>query len=170
MNYELFHTFAKQNAKQFNRMMKKILLFAIVAFSMVNGKWSTASAQTLKQKVNVSEVEAEDKTKAENYAEITFDTLRYDFGKFSKDEPRVSCSFPFTNTGTAPLIIHQAIATCGCTVPTYTKEPIKPGEKGKIDVTYDGKDKFPGHFQKTITVRSNAINEVVRLTIEGMME
>ena len=67
-------------------------------------------------------------------------------------------------------MIHQAIATCGCTVPTYTKEPVKPGEKGVIDVTYDGKDKFPGHFQKTITVRSNAINEVVRLTIEGMME
>lgn len=150
--------------------MKKILVLALATFSMVNGKWSIASAQTLKQKVNVSEVEAEDKTKAENYAEITFDTLRYDFGKFSKDEPRVSCSFPFKNTGTAPLIIHQAIATCGCTVPTYTKEPIKPGEKGKIDVTYDGKDKFPGHFQKTITVRSNAINEVVRLTIEGMME
>ena len=51
-----------------------------------------------------------------------------------------------------------------------TKEPIKPGEKGAIDVTYNGTDKFPGHFQKTITIRSNAVNEVVRLTIEGNME
>jgi hypothetical protein len=129
-----------------------------------------AQAQTLKQKVNVSEIQAVATTKAENYAEITFDTLRYNFGKFSKSEPLVRCSFPFTNTGTAPLIIHQAFASCGCTIPTYTKEPIKPGEKGVIDVTYDGTDKFPGHFQKTITIRSNAINEVVRLTIEGTME
>ena len=145
--------------------MKKILFIALVAmFGM------QAQAQTLKQKVNVSGIEAVAKTKAENYAEITFDTLRHDFGKFSKSEPLVRCSFPFTNTGTAPLIIHQAFASCGCTIPTYTKEPIKPGEKGIIDVTYDGTDKFPGHFQKTITIRSNAVNEVVRLTIEGMME
>lgn len=148
--------------------MKKILLLLLL--SLLTSHLSTASAQTVKQKVNVSEVEAVAKTKAENYAEITFDTLRYDFGKFSKDEPLVRCSFPFTNTGTAPLIIHQAFASCGCTVPTYTKEPIKPGEKGVIDVTYDGTGKFPGHFQKTITIRSNAVNEVVRLTIEGMME
>ena len=137
---------------------------------MVNGQWSTASAQTPKQKVNVSEVQAVATTRAENYAEITFDTLRYNFGTFSKSEPVVHCSFPFTNTGTAPLIIHQAFATCGCTVPTYTKEPIKPGERGTIDVTYDGTDKFPGRFSKTVTVKTNAINELVRLTIEGIME
>ncbi|MBO7138342.1 MAG: DUF1573 domain-containing protein [Bacteroidaceae bacterium] len=145
--------------------MNKILLFAFAAIFGLQ-----THAQTLKQKVNVSEVQAVATTKAENYAEIAFDTLRYNFGKFSKAEPLVRCSFPFTNTGTAPLIIHQAFASCGCTIPTYTKEPIKPGEKGVIDVTYDGTDKFPGHFQKTITIRSNAINEVVRLTIEGIME
>lgn len=150
--------------------MKKILVLALIACSMVCGQYSTASAQTQKQKVNVSEIQAVATTKAENYAELTFDTLRHDFGKFSKDEPLVRCAFTFTNTGTAPLIIHQAFASCGCTIPTYTKEPIKPGEKGTIDVTYDGTNKFPGHFQKTITIRSNAINEVVRLTIEGLME
>jgi len=145
--------------------MKKLLILAISAIIGFQ-----ASAQTQKQKINVSEVQAVPATKAENFAEITFDTLRYDFGKFSKNAPVVRCSFPFKNSGTAPLIIHQAFASCGCTVPTYTKEPIKPGEKGVIDVTYDGTDKFPGHFQKTITIRSNAINEVVRLTIEGTME
>ena len=147
-------------------MMKKILLILLLAPCTL----LTAKAQTLKQKVNVSEVKAVATTKAENYAEVTFDTLRYDFGKFSKSEPVVHCSFPFTNTGTAPLIIHQAFASCGCTIPTYTKEPIKPGDKGVFDVTYDGTDKFPGHFTKTITIRSNAVNEVVRLTIEGTME
>ena len=131
---------------------------------------SVAQAQTQKQKVSTSEVKVTGATKAENYAEIKFDTLRHNFGKFSKNDPIVKCSFKFTNTGTAPLVIHQAFASCGCTVPTFTKEPIKPGEKGVIDVTYNGTDKFPGHFQKTVTVRSNAISEVTHLIIEGDME
>jgi hypothetical protein len=129
-----------------------------------------AQAQTQKQKVSTSEVKVTGVTKAENYAEIKFDTLRHNFGKFSKNDPIVKCSFKFTNTGTAPLVIHQAFASCGCTVPTFTKEPIKPGESGVIDVTYNGTDKFPGHFQKTVTVRSNAVSEVTRLIIEGDME
>ena len=131
---------------------------------------SVAQAQTQKQKVSTSEVKVTGATKAENYAEIKFDTLRHNFGKFSKNDPIVKCSFKFTNTGTAPLVINLAFASCGCTVPTFTKEPIKPGEQGVIDVTYNGTDKFPGHFQKTVTVRSNAVSEVTRLIIEGDME
>ena len=131
---------------------------------------SMAQAQTQRQKVSTSEVKVTGVTKAENYAEIKFDTLRHNFGKFSKNDPIVKCSFKFKNTGTAPLVIHQAFASCGCTVPTFTKEPIKPGESGVIDVTYNGTDKFPGHFQKTVTVRSNAVSEVTRLIIEGDME
>ena len=131
---------------------------------------SMARAQTQRQKVSTSEVKVTGVTKAENYAEIKFDTLRHNFGKFSKNDPIVKCSFKFKNTGTAPLVIHQAFASCGCTVPTFTKEPIKPGESGVIDVTYNGTDKFPGHFQKTVTVRSNAVSEVTRLIIEGDME
>lgn len=102
-------------------------------------------------------------------AEIKFDTLRINMGTFSEENCEQRCSFVFTNVGDAPLIINQAFASCGCTVPTYTKTPIKPGEKGSVDVTYNGKGKFPGHFQKTITVRTNAINEIVRLVIEGTM-
>ncbi len=131
---------------------------------------SVLSAQTQKPKVSVSQVGAQAATKAENYSEIKFDTLRHNFGKFSKDNPVVKCEFRFTNTGTAPLVIHQAFASCGCTVPTYTKKPIKPGESGVISVSYNGKDRFPGHFQKSITVRSNSLSEVTRLVIEGIME
>ena len=138
------------------------------SYNNQNSKRNTA--QTQKQKVNVSKVKVEGVTKAENFAEIKFDTLRHNFGTFSAADPVVKCSFAFTNTGTAPLVIHQAFASCGCTVPTFTKTPIKPGERGKIDITYNGRDRFPGHFQKTVTVRSNAITEIIRLTIEGNME
>ena len=145
--------------------MKNLLILAC-AFVLSTG----VQAQTQKQKVSVSEVKATGKSKAENYAEIKFDTLRHNFGKFSANSPVVNCTFEFTNTGTAPLVIHQAFASCGCTIPTYTEEPIKPGARGRVNIKYDGKDKFPGHFQKTVTIRSNAVTEVVRLTVEGIME
>lgn len=105
----------------------------------------------------------------DSFAKIQFDKTSVDLGKFPASDPVRKCSFTFTNTGTAPLVIHQALASCGCTVPSYPKDPIKPGEKAKIEVTYNGTGKFPGHFQKTITVRSNATNEVVRLTLVGDM-
>lgn len=103
-------------------------------------------------------------------AEIKFDKTSHNFGKFSEKQPVQKCTFTFTNTGTAPLVINQAIASCGCTVPAYTKTPILPGKKGEITVTYNGTGKFPGHFKKTITVRSNTTTEMTRLQIEGDME
>ncbi len=106
---------------------------------------------------------------AEKQAEIQFDTLRINMGTFSEKDGIQTCAFNFTNVGTAPLVINQAFASCGCTVPTYTKDPVKPGEQGQINVSYNGKGKHPGRFAKTIVVRSNAKTEIVRLTIEGMM-
>ena len=106
---------------------------------------------------------------AQKPAEIKFDKLTHDFGTFSEKEPVVSCTFSFTNVGESPLIINQAVASCGCTVPEYTKTPIQPGEKGEIKVTYNGTGKFPGHFKKSITVRTNGTVEMTRLYIEGEM-
>ena len=103
-------------------------------------------------------------------AEIKFDKTSHNFGQFSEKQPIQKCTFTFTNIGTAPLVINQAIASCGCTVPAYTKTPILPGKKGEITVTYNGTGKFPGHFKKTITVRSNATTEMTRLQVEGDME
>jgi len=102
-------------------------------------------------------------------AEIKFDKVTYDFGEFSENDPVQTCVFTFTNVGQAPLVINQAVASCGCTVPEYTKQPIMPGKKGEIKVTYNGKGKFPGHFKKTVTVRTNGVPEMTRLYIEGVM-
>lgn len=107
---------------------------------------------------------------AQKEAEIKFEKTTYDFGTFSESTPVQKCTFTFTNIGEAPLIIHQAIASCGCTVPQYTKKPIAPGEKGTLSVTYNGKGRFPGHFKKSITIRTNGKPEMLRLYIEGTME
>ena len=103
-------------------------------------------------------------------AQIKFDKTTHSFGKFSESSPKVSCEFTYTNVGGAPLIINQAVASCGCTVPEYTKAPVMPGQKGKIKVTYNGAGRFPGHFKKSITIRTNGAVEMTRLYIEGDME
>ncbi|MBO7579688.1 MAG: DUF1573 domain-containing protein [Prevotella sp.] len=107
---------------------------------------------------------------AQKQADIKFDKTTMDLGKFPESNPVQKCTFTFTNTGNAPLIINQAIASCGCTVPEYTKEPVAPGKTGTINVTYNGKGKFPGYFKKTITIRTNGKTEMTRLYISGEME
>ena len=107
---------------------------------------------------------------AQNQAEIKFDKVSYDFGTFSENDPVHKTTFTFTNVGNAPLVINQVIASCGCTIPRYDKRPIAPGQKGSIEVTYNGTGKFVGHFKKSITVRTNGKNEMTRLYIEGVME
>lgn len=103
-------------------------------------------------------------------ADIKFENTEYNFGTFSEDNPAVTATFKFTNVGNAPLVIHQAIASCGCAVPDYTKEPIMPGKTGLLTVTYNGEGKLPGTFTKSITVRTNAKTEMVRLYIKGDMK
>jgi hypothetical protein len=107
---------------------------------------------------------------AQKQAEIKFEKTTHDFGTFSEKSPVVTCTFTFSNVGEKPLVINQAMASCGCTVPEYTKTPVKPGEKGEIKVTYNGTGKFPGHFKKSITVITNGVVEKTRLYIEGNME
>ena len=107
---------------------------------------------------------------AQAQADIKFDKMSHNFGDFPETDPVVKCTFTFTNVGDGPLVVHQVVASCGCTVPEYTQEPIMPGKTGTIQVTYSGRGKYPGHFSKSITVRSNAKSaERIKLTIEGNM-
>jgi hypothetical protein len=91
----------------------------------------------------------------ESGAKIDFSKETHDYGtvKFGADG---SCTFEFKNTGNAPLIISNAKGSCGCTVPSWPKEPIAPGAKGSIKVQYD--TKRPGPINKSVTITSNAVN------------
>ena len=97
---------------------------------------------------------------AQGKADIKFEQTTHNFGTFSENSPVVSYTFKFTNVGDAPLVIHQAVASCGCTVPEYSQEPIAPGKTGTVKVTYNGTG---------ITLRTNAKTEIMRLFIEGDM-
>ncbi len=103
------------------------------------------------------------------YAEIKFEKTNHNFGTFAADTALLDYDFKFTNVGNADLYIHQAFASCGCTVPVFPVEAIKPGESGYIKVTYDGMNKAPGNMRRSITIHSNAKNEMVKLYILGKM-
>jgi hypothetical protein len=100
-------------------------------------------------------------------AGIVFDTTRHDFGEipFSGD---AEVEFIFTNSGTVPLVVTHVKSTCGCTIPEWSKEPVKAGGKGSIRVSYD--THRVGSFTKSINVYSNAGNGVKRLTITGKVK
>ena len=101
-------------------------------------------------------------------AEIKFDKASHNFGTFKEGEVQKTV-FKFTNTGNEPLVIHQAITSCGCTVAKFTLTPVEPGKSGEIEVVYNGEGKLFGHFRKSITVRSNAKTPIARISIEGTM-
>ena len=101
---------------------------------------------------------------AQNAPEIKFNVSVHDFGTFPEETGKVSYTFEFTNSGQSDLIVQNVRASCGCTTPDWTKTPVKPGETGFVEVTYNASGR-PGAFTKTITVTTNAGEEV--LTIKG---
>ena len=102
-----------------------------------------ADAEQLKQSILADGPVMEFKSTVVDYGEI----------EQNSDPLRV---FTFTNKGTSPLVISAAKGSCGCTVPSYPKEPIMPGQEAEIEVRYD--TKRIGAFTKTVTLTTNAVN------------
>lgn len=102
-------------------------------------------------------------------AKMQLNKLTHDYGTFSREAGVQTCTFTITNIGDKPLVINQAMASCGCTVPKFTKEPIMPGEKGEIKIEYNGAANFPGKFKKSITLRTNGSPQMTRIYVQGVM-
>ncbi len=119
--------------------MKKIFLFGLlVIFTMstIKAQKTSASGSTTGPKIEFTKVE-------------------HDYGSIQKGA-NGNCEFTFKNIGTEPLILSSVSASCGCTTPSYSKEPIMPGKTGSVKVQYNTNN--IGGFNKTITVNSNAEN------------
>lgn len=98
---------------------------------------------------------------------IKFDKKTHDFGTFKEEEGSVKARFEFTNIGNADLVIKNVRASCGCTAPKYSKQAVKPGEKGYIEAVYFAQNR-PGNFRKSITVTYNNPDKAVEvLFIKG---
>lgn len=95
---------------------------------------------------------------------IKFASTVHDYGTIEQGSDG-SCNFVFTNTGQTPLVLSNVRASCGCTVPTWPREPVLPGKDGTIKVVYN--TNLIGSFNKSISVNSNAKNKEVILNIKG---
>ncbi|TDD78653.1 DUF1573 domain-containing protein [Flavobacterium caseinilyticum] len=138
--------------------MKKIITLAMLVVLGV----ATSNAQETTKKVKTT---AKLSTAKVNGAGMIFVTETIDYGTvaYNSDGKR---EFVFTNNGNKPLIITSAQGSCGCTVPTYPKEPIAPGAKGVIGVKYDT-SRAGQAFTKTVTLTTNAATPNKTLTIKG---
>lgn len=103
---------------------------------------------------------------AKKEPKVEFKKSSHDFGKVAESSKTVTCEFTFKNIGSAPFLIQRVQASCGCTTPEYTNEPVLPGKEGKIKVSYSTVGR-PGTFSKDIHVFSNVADTVYRLTIKG---
>lgn len=130
--------------------MKKLILTAVIAI----GGMFAANAQTT----------TTPDAQPANQAEVKFEKETHDFGNIPQGTP-ATYTFTFENTGKTPLIITNASASCGCTTPEWSKEPIKPGKKGFVKATYNAA--APGPFTKSVTVMSNAKTSTVILYLKG---
>lgn len=146
--------------------MKKIFILAMVAVSFAacqNSTKSNPAAQATETATTTGNETA--KPASGEAAVMSFENENYDFGKITQGE-KVAYSYKFKNVGKSPLIIMNATATCGCTVPEVPKEPIKPGEEGEIKVVFDSNGKS-GMQDKVITVTSNAEPNIASLHLTG---
>lgn len=98
-------------------------------------------------------VEVKKTMKSEDYPKIEFETTEFDFGTINEGD-KVEHVFKFKNIGKTDLVIINAQASCGCTVPDWTKTPIKTGESGEVKIVFNSAGK-PGLQQKTVTLASN---------------
>lgn len=131
-------------------MKKLVLMFSVLLLSVVA--------------LNAQEVQKQTKGAA-----ISAPEEQFDFGTIKEANGPVTHAFTLKNVGNAPLVITRASASCGCTKPKFSTEPIAPGKSTKIEVTYNPAGR-PGQFVKTVAVYSNGKEGAFILRIKGVVE
>jgi hypothetical protein len=141
------------------------LLMAFFASCSNENKKSEDAPSISTDVINVPATASDKPAEAGSPAVMTLTEEKHDFGKITQGE-KVTYAFTFKNTGGTDLVISSAQGSCGCTVPSYPKVPIKPGEASKVDVVFDSEGKS-GLVQKTITMVTNCNPSTKILTISA---
>jgi hypothetical protein len=156
--------------------MKKIFAQALIVVVIATGMYScnteakraSSTDSQLSAHVQTASQPAAAQSVAADAPVITFDETAWDFGTIQEGEV-VKHTYTFTNTGKSPLIIQNATAQCGCTVPQWPREPIAPGQKGEIQVAFDSKGKV-GAQSKSVTITANTQPEISQVMLKGVVE
>jgi hypothetical protein len=144
--------------------MKRTIVISIVFLAVGLGGCNQQKDRRLASDV-VNNPNTAEGRETKNVPEITFEKTIHDFGKLIQGEI-VIYNFKFKNTGSADLLITDVISTCGCTVTEYPKEPIKPGQEKKLEVTFDSNNRR-GFQSKMISVLTNAQPSTTILKIKA---
>jgi len=148
-------------------MNKKFIIVCLLAFAACKGGNSgSANNNSITGWVNNPRTaDGIDSVAAARKPTMDFEDTVHDFGKIKQGDV-VSYEFSFTNNGKTPLLISGAAGSCGCTVPAYPHDPIQPGSKGTLKVTFNSANKS-GPQNKTVTINSNALRSVHMLYIKS---
>ena len=145
-------------------MKKIILLLSTILIGFVVLAQRIEEVKKAEPVVGIEEAKQEQNEESSSDATIDFESKVYDYGVLEHNG-NGDGEFIFTNNGTEALLIKNAKGSCGCTVPTWPREPIMPGETSKIGVKYA--TNRVGKFNKTITLTTNASKKPAILTIKG---
>jgi hypothetical protein len=149
-------------------MRKITILFAFILSTSFFTSCKNGGDATKKiNQENIDNAKSRDLEIEKGTAYISFDKSEYDFGTVNEGDI-VETVFKVTNTGKTDLVITNAQATCGCTIPVWPKAPIKPGETGDIEVKFNTNGK-PNRQQKSVTLTTNTESGREILTIKGMV-
>ena len=141
-----------------NRLVPGGILAGLILLAMACGRQNGSQEQGN----GVHELSSQD---AQEEPLMVFDTLVHDFGTIIEGES-VVCYFDYGNEGGEDLLITDVEATCGCTTPNWSREPLEAGGGETLEIIFDASGRS-GEQRKLVTVRSNASNQVVQLTIRA---
>lgn len=155
---------------------KNNLVSGADASALTNSNVSTASASTSTSVAKVDPLSSQIQSSAtvntahanEKVTTVKFEELSYDWGTLEEGK-QMTHLFKFKNTGKEDLIISDARGSCGCTVPEWPKEPIKPGQNSEIKVVFNSAGKG-GQVNKTVTITANSDPSPITLVIKGTVE
>lgn len=150
MKIGIFYFILHDNLIIFTALMKQLVIVALL-LSVFSCSHDNAGDQLGTDAITNS-ASADGKVNT-SLPEISFEEEEFDFGRITQGE-KVSHAFTFKNTGKSNLVISGASGSCGCTVPEWPKEPIKPGDSGKINVVFSSEGK-KGMQEKTVTIVTN---------------
>ncbi|HAN00103.1 MAG TPA: DUF1573 domain-containing protein [Marinilabiliales bacterium] len=145
------------------KMRSLAITFFLVGLFSVSCNTKDREHSSVSTEMIRNPISAQSETDLSELPKIQFDKTEHDFGILLQGE-KVSYTFVFKNIGKQDLIIKDASATCGCTVPKFTSKPIAPGKQGEIEVIFDSSNRT-GRQVKTVTVWSNCQPNQAKLQI-----
>lgn len=161
-----FSTFA-DHFNESMRLTQNVLIITILILALAGCNNNRDNGDSLPANIVNNPKSADGDVKTDGVPKISFAKMEHDLGRVIEGE-KITYAFKFTNTGKGNLLITNVSSSCGCTIPEFTKDPIKPGEKGNIKVTFDSKNRM-GFQNKTITVVTNTQPNTTVLRIKAQI-